>query len=445
MSTVSAPSETSGHECRFVNTLHERYICKICLYPCKDPYLSGCCGHNFCKSCLDNAKKINNSCPLCQNKELASFPNIQADREIIGFGVMCTNEERGCEWQGKLNDLNSHLGNSSGCQFEDVKCFNECGKMLQRQYLTSHIVTGCPCRIVDCQYCHITGEHQFIKGVHKEQCPKLPLPCPNKCRATKIAREDMEAHRKECSLEVVQCEYHNVGCEETMIRAKKRKHEWNRMEDHLLMTKFQLHKADNKLASTETRLCNAEVMLHHLIKNSGHSRTLIDSTHWPIRLTTMTTKVTGVAKTCPVVIKMTKFTSHKEEKVCWQSEPFFSHIRGYKMYLIVYAAGNDVGKGTHLSMALYLMKGPHDDELTWPLKETFGVTLLNQISDQEHFTGIIPYSNCNDRSTIGRVIDDGSGKGWGKAKFISNEDLNKVTSTCQYLSDDCIFLRVSKL
>ena len=46
---------------------------------------------------------------------------------------MCTNKERGCEWQGELNDINNHLGNNDGCRFEDVKCSDECGKMLQRQ------------------------------------------------------------------------------------------------------------------------------------------------------------------------------------------------------------------------------------------------------------------------------------------------------------------------
>ena len=61
---------------------------------------------------------------------------------------------------------------------------------------------------------HITtGEHQFIEGQHKEECPKIPLLCPNKCRKVKnLLRKDMEAHRKECPLEMIQCEYHSVGC-----------------------------------------------------------------------------------------------------------------------------------------------------------------------------------------------------------------------------------------
>ena len=114
------------------------------------------------------------------------------------------------KWQGELNDINSHLGNSDGCQFEEVEGSNECGKMIRRQYLTSHVETECPRRKVNCQYCHDTGEHQFIEGQHKEECPKLPLPCPNNCEPGNVIREDMEAHRKKCPLEMIQCGYITV-------------------------------------------------------------------------------------------------------------------------------------------------------------------------------------------------------------------------------------------
>ena len=49
----------------------------------------------------------------------------------------------GCEWKGELNDINGHLGNNHGCRFEVVDCPNECGKMIQRQRLTSHIEVSC--------------------------------------------------------------------------------------------------------------------------------------------------------------------------------------------------------------------------------------------------------------------------------------------------------------
>jgi len=71
---------------------------------------------------------------------------------------MCVNKERGCQWQGELNDItSSHLENSDGCQFEDVECSNECGKVLQPQCLGVHVKTECPHRMIDCQYCKLWG------------------------------------------------------------------------------------------------------------------------------------------------------------------------------------------------------------------------------------------------------------------------------------------------
>jgi len=274
---------------------------------------------------------------------------------------VCTNKERGCGWHGEPNDITNHLGNSNGCQYEDVKCYNACGKMLQRRYLTSHVETDCPRRKVDCQYCHITGEYLFINGVHKESCPKLPLPCPNKCKVKSIAREDMQAHRKKCPLEMVQCEYHNVGCEERMVRKRKKRHEQDKMEEHQLMTKLKLSKeiyeaklasTEAKLVSTETKLASAEakltltdplgsieVMLHHLIKSSGHSTMAVYSPQWPVYLTTLAMNINGIAKICPMIMKVTNIVSTKKEEICWKGDPFFLTTEDtrccYVCYLLV--------------------------------------------------------------------------------------------------------------
>ena len=94
------------------------------------------------------------------------------------------------------------------------------------------------------------------------------------------------------------------------------------------------------------------------------------------------------------------------------------------------------------------MKGPHDDELTWPLRGKFEIKLLNQISDSEHHSLTVTY---DDRaSDINAVVDrvtegDRSENGWGYHQYISNEDLNKITPTRQYLKDDCLFFQVTKL
>ncbi|XP_065901773.1 TNF receptor-associated factor 4-like [Dysidea avara] len=469
---IATSSKPGGYDYKFVDSPPDRLVCNICRLPSRDPYLTTCCGHVFCKSCLDDSKKIaaaSNICPVCRVKEFVTYINKQADREIRSLYVMCPNKESGCEWQGELNDINNHLGNSDGCQFENVKCSNECGKMLQRQYLTSHVETECPCYKVDCQYCHITGEHQFIEGEHRERCSKFPLPCPNKCEVESVHREDMETHRNKCPLEMVQCEYHNVGCEKRMMRKRKREHEEEKMEEHLLLLKHRLTNSleevcltKAELADTKSQLASAveeintlKSLLHQALGHISYSKgTALDpssldrSAKRCSQLTMLSMLLKSGRQSCPVVMKIPGYSEKKDNDIRWTSDSFYSHDKGYKMCLHVYPAGNGngKGKGTHLSVFLYLMKGPHDDELTWPLKEKFEVKLLNQISDYDHHNSIVDYSHDNvSELSSGRVVSGDEAYGLGHKRFISNEYLKVDTYSRRYLKYDCIFLLVSKL
>ena len=263
-----------GYQYSFVDTLHERYICKVCHLPSRDPYLSVCCGHLFCKSCLSDVKTvtdITNTCPVCRDEEFKTFRNKAIDREIKNLHIYCTNKEKGCMWQNELKDINNHLGNNNGCRFEEVNCSNKCGKMIDRWYLISHVEIECPRRKVNCQYCHDIGDHRFIVGQHKDECPKLLLPCPNKCQVGSVPREDMKAHRKECPLEMIKCEYHSMGCEVRMAHKDQKKHESENMKEHLVMTKCELTRTkatlatiDSKLAYTHNQLNNAMQRIHTL-------------------------------------------------------------------------------------------------------------------------------------------------------------------------------------
>ena len=148
---MAATPEISGNEYCFVDAPHDGLMCKECsLVPSGAPYRSECCGRLFCKSCLDGlcyvlkASATCNACPGCDNEILVTNMDDSSYQEIKQLRIYCINKKSGCEWQGKLNDINNHLRNSDGCQFEEVKCSNECGKMMERQYLTSHMQTECP-------------------------------------------------------------------------------------------------------------------------------------------------------------------------------------------------------------------------------------------------------------------------------------------------------------
>ena len=82
-----------GYEFDFVASLPDRMQCNICHLPSRDPYLSVCCGHLFCKSCLDKLKHPqtnNNACPVCHDHEFVTFPNKAINREIKSLHVYCS-------------------------------------------------------------------------------------------------------------------------------------------------------------------------------------------------------------------------------------------------------------------------------------------------------------------------------------------------------------------
>ena len=240
-----------GYDYQFVNTPSDTLMCTVCFLPSKQPCLSECCGHTFCKSCLEGSKKFSKICPVCRSEEFATIFNKQADRVIRSLHIFCTNKEQGCEWQGEVNDINGHLGN---CLFQDIHCPNECGECLQRQHLTDHVKTECPRRTVSCQYCNNVGEYQFIEDQHKEECPKFPVQCPNECEIKSLHRDEVEEHKKVCPLEKTQCDYHVVGCKVKMARKDMNTHKQEMMEVHLSLSINELMETKMKLKSAQNNL-----------------------------------------------------------------------------------------------------------------------------------------------------------------------------------------------
>ena len=220
----------------------------------------------------------------------------------------------------------------------------------------------------------------------------------------------MEAHRKECPLEMIQCEYHNVGCEVMMARKDQEKHENDQMKEHLKKTNKHLQRV--------------EVLLY-LATNKAVTRptstavVLESSVGWSDKIIAMVMMSKLGNQTCPTILKISQFNEQKMHNKHWYSDSFYTHSKGYKMCLRIDAAGICNGEGTHLSVFLYLMKGPHDDELTWPLRGNFEIKLLNQISDSEHHSMIMNYLNTDDEDIVSRVTDGNRGAGWGYYRFIS--------------------------
>ena len=120
MSGWEGELEAGGYENTFTSDVPGRLVCKLCHLPSRDPHLSVCCGHTFCKSCADWRRHWRHSdCPVCRNEDFSSVLNKQIDREVKALSVHCSNQSDGCTWRGQLKRLPGHREN---CQFEWIKC-----------------------------------------------------------------------------------------------------------------------------------------------------------------------------------------------------------------------------------------------------------------------------------------------------------------------------------
>ena len=431
----SARSNESGYDYTFVDTPPDHTVCTICHLPSRNPHLSECCGHVFCKSCLDARASSCTNCPVCIGAKLVTFYSEKIDQEVKKSKVYCTNKKKGCKWIGELKDLACHHKNSDGCKCVVVKCSNDCGMMLQRKKINKHLRLHCRLRNISCKHCHKVGVLQFIKGDHKNECQKIPVCCPNRCGTGTILRENMKAHMEECPLEMIDCEYHNVGCEVRVVRKGRMRHEEANVNEHLQMTK-------RKLCDTEERLAILESKIHHLTSSSyvsHNQQTLVAD--WSNHLAMLTRMATSI-QVCPVIFRLHPFTTYEANDSCWHSDCFYTQNKGYMMRLLVYAGGRGIGKGTHLSVYLQLWKGAYDDELTWPLTGEFLITLLNQISDDKHHSYQLRYDDNTPLDVKSKITVKANFSTWGSPNFISNAELKTANSEVQFLKNDCIYMQV---
>ena len=186
-----------------------------------------------------------------------------------------------------------------------------------------------------------------------------------------------------------------------------------------------IHDLTQKLATVEKEI----VTLKHQI-----------SSVWSIDLlNNQAAKLLSGNEVFPVVVKMSEFTKKKRKGIHWYSEPFFTQPNGYKMQMKVLPNG-DVGRpsGSHLSVSLYVMKGPHDEQLEWPMKGEYEVKLLNQNSDSMHHSVTSSINVDNSYKPTGTRNKYAA---WYSKMFISHDAL---TATKHFLKGDNIYFRVCK-
>ena len=162
----------------------------------------------------------------------------------------------------------------------------------------------------------------------------------------------------------------------------------------------------------------------------------ISNSTWPLQLNYLANSCNEVV---PVVIKLAEFKKYYLEAV--HTTGFYTRDVGYKMFLRVYPNGYTCND--HVEVGARLIKGDHDDHLTWPVKGTLTVQLLNQLSDSNHSEPVKFYFNGSSIACQRvKYGTESSSSVWSHQFIPHNRLLYDAVKKCQYLTDDCVFFRV---
>ena len=240
----------------------EPYHCLICFDVCRSPVTCKSGAHLFCLDCLAESIKRNRSCPVCREPLDAPIPSAFATAQISALDVVCVHDK--CTWKGTCGRLDNHL--NIDCPQEPVKCSGKactavvpreematheqfeclqscpnslllyaeskagqedtCDVRLSRHDLVDHLANHCKLRSTCCPNpnCDVTTVHCQMPA-HISICPHTLVSCPRQCGAQTLARQSLDAHRKDCPKEPVPCVHAPLGCSHVAPRGEIVRHE----------------------------------------------------------------------------------------------------------------------------------------------------------------------------------------------------------------------------
>ena len=262
----------------------------------------------------------------------------------------------------------------------------------------------CPRRQYECPHCRESGEYQERTTTHLEECPKMKIPCPNDGCDEEIQRCNISLHRQKCLFESVSCKYTNIGCKKSVLRKDLEEHQ-NDSQQHLQLAIDKVNQQEMTIKKHEDKIAQLQ--------------------------------------TTPMKFKITNFDKLKTSNETVYSPGFYTSSGGYKMCIRVDTNGIGDGKGTHVSVFAYLMRGENDDHLPWPFTGTVTVELLNQLKDDNHISRIMTFPPDDNEASQIVVIEERASTGYGYHCHIPHSELSyNAAKNCQYLKDDCLYFRV---
>ena len=124
----------------------------------------------------------------------------------------------------------------------------------------------------------------------------------------------------------------------------------------------------------------------------------------------------------PFYVSLTNFNHYRENNHIFMSDPFYSHVGGYKMVMIIRPNGVGIWQGSHISLYIFLLPGEFDDQLCWPFNCRITVQAYNRTKEKWSLQQTIMVKNER------RCVDAPIGGGAGCENFLSFSSLGHYSS-----------------
>ena len=409
---------TNQEEYEFIDQPSEEFFCPVTFELLLSPHQTTCCGHHLSEKAVQRLQLEGKPCPMCKETKLVTMPDKFFKRKASAVLIRCPNKSRGCEWVGEVGGSNRHT-------------------------------CSCPKRAWECECCDFQSTFD-VKDRHEGECSRYPVPCPNKCMVPVVVEDGMSAtmtstmivrtiprcevekHRAECPLELVTCEFVDVGCDVKTTREDLKRHMEESQQQHLLTaTLLNLKLTRGTIVEKDRQLAEKDKIIDQKDKQLMKLQEQLDKYQNNFMGTTKVAldRFLGISAHH---FLLTKFSTcqTKGNHGDWFSDPFYSHAGGYLIKFNVETRQ----KEPFMTIRLYHGKIDDNNMLDWPVTFVVNLELLNQLGQHHHYSkemeiGLnMPVEYFHEHSS--------------PHEYIPFKTLLKKGEYVQYLHDDCLKFRM---
>lgn len=392
-----------------------------------------------------NRERVKCQLPRQEETTVDPGPDPSHSESADGGNCSCKWKSRGCSWEGGEEEREQHLDPETGnCAFALVECeFRSagCHSKVLRKDLAKHNQEAAHRHLVLSSKVN-EGKWEEIQRKLDEGFLHVQQQVHSKDEAVQMVSKALREWREEMRAALRSRDEQIKELEKQLAESRREigsiRDELQSKHEHIIQLQTQLDVQDRHLVNIGVSLAEKDKQIEWFTgKIDGLTSLLQSSSVNQLHKRAKSGGSDMLDLDCiPFTFVLEDFTAHSRNATPWESSPFYTNPRGYKMCARVYANHRLLGEGTHISLFLYVLCGEFDDTLIWPRKLVISAEVLNYATGEWG----LRKTHCNTWQNPHFFHQGGSG--W--PKFIAYSDLNS-TKGVEYLRDDCICFRISSI